>query len=52
VAFSLSDDFNYQAISGDHSKQVTYNNGILTGLLQIKMKSFNGSLIDGCGITY
>lgn len=52
AAFSLSDDFNYEATSGYHSKQVSYTNGILTGNLQIKMKSFSGSVIDGCGITY
>lgn len=52
VAFSLSDDLNYQATSGNHSKQVTYNNDILTGSLQMKMNSFTGSVIDGCGITY
>jgi len=52
ATFSLSDDFNYQATAGDHFKQVTYTNGILTGILWIKMRSFNGSLIDGCGVTY
>jgi hypothetical protein len=52
AAFSSSDDFNYQATSGYHSKQVSYTNGMLTGILQMKMKSFNGSVIDGCAITY
>ncbi len=52
VAFSISDDFNYTATSGNHSEQVSYTSGMLTGNLQIKMKSFNGSVIDGCGITY
>lgn len=52
AAFSLSDDFNYLANAGDHYKNVTYTEGILTGVLRIKMKSFNGSLIEGCGVTY
>jgi hypothetical protein len=51
AAFSISDDFNYQAISGDHSKQVSYTNGMLTGILRIKMRSFSGGLIDGCAVT-
>jgi len=52
VAFSISDDFNFEATAGDHSKQVSYTSGTLTGFLRIKIKSFNGTLIDGCGVTY
>ncbi len=52
AAFSISDDFTYSATSGYHSKPVSYTSGILTGLLQLKMKSFSGTLIDGCGVTY
>jgi hypothetical protein len=52
AAFTISDDFNYSATAGYHSKQVSYTSGILTGILQLKMKSFSGTLIDGCGVTY
>ena len=50
--FSLTDDFQFLATSGNHSKPVTYTNENLSGHLLLKIKYFSGSLIDGCGVTY